>query len=840
MRHSVNAACATAFAAVLAAAVPARAPAQVENAIERDQGLPSGMALPVVGAAAAEEPTAMETNPAGVGFVPRLALQYFHEEEITQGSDADGFWTATGLGPLGVGFAMQWIRPGEAPPARYRKTSLALTLGDKRTFSFGFQWNWWASHDPALDQLASWDVGLTIRPWRHLSIGASMRDRDARFGNVALPVRYDIGVATRFWQDAVTLSADLLANDRTVDDFYPTHVAFGATVDVPFGLALAAQVQIPIRSNAPGPSGATALVALTWNGPHVGWTGGALPIRDRTAWLIGVRASSERYRSDLPGYVGPVLDVGRELEPPTRIAFLTFGEPDPFGRLMAKLEALSADRDVAAVVLRIDDLPLGSGRIEDLRSAIGRVRQEKPVLAYLVGGGTREYWLATAASAIAAQPGSALIVNGVSTSTYFLRDGLARLGVAFEVVKRGAYKSAPEPLVRRDASPEAREATNALLDDVFGRIVSDVAAARGISEERVRALVDQGVFSTEEARDARLVDEAIWPDEVENWARRAARRAVDLARGYDPQPERRAERWGPVAVVEVIRVEGTITAGKSRGGQIGVDAIAGAESIAAQLRRAADNRAVKAIVLRVESPGGDGVASDRIWREVVRARRRKPVVASMGDLAASGGYLAAVGADEIIAEPTTLTGSIGVFALKPDLSGLLAKLSIGREAYTRGANSQIASVAKPWSDAERATVDRQIERFYALFVDRVAEGRKLPRAAVEPVAGGRVWTGRQALERRLVDRLGSLQDAIDLAKQRAGLGARDLVEVRRAERGDGDLGAMVSSAIAAAVPPDPVTRTLAAIPELRALSVVSELGTIVAMPVEWVVPEASP
>ncbi|HVI96979.1 MAG TPA: S49 family peptidase, partial [Anaeromyxobacter sp.] len=153
---------------------------------------------------------------------------------------------------------------------------------------------------------------------------------------------------------------------------------------------------------------------------------------------------------------------------------------------------------------------------------------------------------------------------------------------------------------------------------------------------------------------------------------------------------------------------------------------------------------------------------------------------------------------------------------------------------------EIASVVKPWSATERATVEQQIDRFYALFVDRVAEGRKLPRAEVEPIAGGRVWTGRQAFERRLVDQLGSLQDAIEIAKQRAGLRARDVVLVRRARPVDGDLGAMVSSAVAAAVPPDPVTRALAAIPELRALAVAAELGTIVAMPVEWVVPEAAP
>jgi protease-4 len=257
----------------------------------------------------------------------------------------------------------------------------------------------------------------------------------------------------------------------------------------------------------------------------------------------------------------------------------------------------------------------------------------------------------------------------------------------------------------------------------------------------------------------------------------------------------------------------------------------GAETIAAQLRTAAADPEVKAIVLRIESPGGDGLGSDLIYRAVQKAREKKPVIASMGDVAASGGYLAAAGAETIVAEPTTLTGSIGVFILKPELSGLLAKLGVKRDASGRGELSQIESFAKPWTEKERKAVEKQIEAFYGTFVDRVATGRKMPREKVEAVAGGRVWTGRQAAERGLVDRLGSLDDAIAMALARTGLSRED-VAVRRAGGGAGD----ALAASAGALSTGPLERALGSIPEVRAVAALSEMGTVLALPVEWVTP----
>lgn len=824
MTRSVNAPLA---AALLVAAAPAAA--QVRNALDRQAGLPAGVAVPVAGVAAAEEPAGISATPAAAGFVGLPALQWFHEGEVTPGAVADGLWAATGLGPLGAGLSLEWIRPGDGGGARYRKRTFALTLGDRRSFSLGVGWNRVSSPDPALDAFTSWDAGLTIRPWRHLSVAAAMLGRDARLRGARVPLRYDLGLATRFLDDAVTLTADLLADDRARDDFFATHVAFGAAAELRAGLALSLQVQVPTRDQPGVSRDPSAVVAIAWNEPNAGLSGGATATPERTGWLAGARASVERYRAPPPSRRAPTLDLAREIEP-DRIPLLDLGDPDPYGLLLRRLDALATDPGAPAVVLKIGRLPLGAGRVEELRGAIAAVAARKPVLAYVTGGGTKEYWLATAATAVAVPPGSALQVNGLATSALYLTEGLARAGIAFEVVVAGDYKSAPEPLVRTGPSPEAREVTDAILDDVFGRVVGDIAAARGLPEAKVRALVDEGLLGSEEAKAAGLVDEVIWPDEAEGWARRAVGRGVGLAGAYRPGRPRAAQRWGRRPVIEVIRIEGAIVGGRSRQR---LAELAGAETISAQLRRAAADGEVKAIVLRVDSPGGDGLASELIWREVARARERKPVVASMGDAAASGGYLAAVAADVVVAEPSTLTGSIGVFALKPDLSGLLAKLALRREAWARGEAAQLTSPAKPWSERERRAVERQIAAFYGIFVERVAEGRRRPRAEIEEVARGRVWTGRQAVERGLVDRLGSLGDALEIARKRAGLAPGE-AEVRRAA-GAGATGTLPLAGALARAADGPLLRAAASVPELRALSLLSEMGPVVAMPVEWVV-----
>ena len=819
-------------ASALLLSAPLAAAAQTQNLQLRAQGLPAGIAVPNGSVAGAEEPTALEVNPAGIGFVDGFTLQYFHEGRRETGQAGDGVWLAAPIGPLVPALAMQWLRPANAGGPHFRKTTLGLGVGG-RTAAFAVSWNFYDSPDRDLDEVGSLDAGLTVRPWRHLSIGASVLGMTARRGGQRLPIRYDFGAATRFWRDSLTLSADLLTDDRGRNDLTLNATALGVGLELGLGVAVHFQVQLPVHGDLAGPAGARyAQLALTFNRPHAGITtaGGVGNGADRT-WLVGARLSGPRYRSAaLSSGAVPQIDLSESLERPRSLIF--GAGRDPYVRLVQRLISARDDPSIPALAVKIDALPAGQGRIEELRGLLLQVKDRKPVAAYLVGGGMKEYYLASAASVVLAPPSAELFPKGLATSTPFLREGLAKIGVAFDVVAVGRYKNAPDPLVRRDMSDAQREVTDSVLDDLFARQVRGIAAARGLDEARVRELVDTGVFTAEQARDARLIDHVSWPDEVDEALSARVGQRVHLEESWDPPAERRAQRWGSKPAIAVVRVQGAITHGKSRSEPFGFGGVAGSETVTKLIKRAAESRNVAAIVLRVDSPGGDGLASDLIWREVMQARRAgKPVIASMGDLAASGGYLVSLAADAIVAQPSTLTGSIGVFAVKPDFSGLLGKIGVHAVTLKRGRHADLESLARPWTKEERGLVQRQVLAFYDLFLARVSEGRRLPKEAVARIAEGRVWTGAQALERGLVDRLGTFEDALLLAKQKAGLAPDEDVEIQHFEEGRGVLAELALGL--SAEEESPLAVVVRRLPELSAAAVLLEMGPLVALPPGW-------
>lgn len=822
-----------AMAAVLACG-PLAARGQTRNLQGRALGEPAGMALPNVSVAGAEEPTALELNPAGVGFVDGATLQYFHEGRTGVDQAGDGVWLAAPIGPLVPAFSMQWIRPAPGGGSRFRKTTLGGALALGRCASLGVAWNFYDTPDPLLDRLGSLDLGVTARPWRHLSLGVAARGLTGRLDGRRLPVEYDFGIATRLWRDALTLSADLLTSDQGTNDLAVRAGAVGLGVELGFGLAVQFQLQFPLHGGLTGPAGATyGQLALTFNTAHAGVTAAGGSGGGADTWLVGARLSAKRYRSlRLPG-AAPRIDLAAALSRAHPLLF--WRQRDAYGELLKLLAEVRDDPAVPAVALRIDALPVGQGRIEELRRSILAVKAKKPVAAYLMGGGMKEYYLSTAASIVLSPPSAALFPSGLASSTPFLKEGLSKIGVAFDVVAIGRYKNAPDPLVRRDMSEAQREAAGSLLDDLYAREVREIAAARGLDEARVRQLVDVGVFSAEQARTARLIDAVVWPDEVEEALSARAGRTIRLADRWDRSEPRGAQRWGPRQAIAVVRIEGAIAPGRSRLDPFGAAGIAGADAIAELIRRAASDRDVVAIVLRVDSPGGDALASDLLWREVMQARRAgKPVVASMGDAAASGGYLVSTAAETILAEPSTYTGSIGAFAVKPDLSALLGKLGVNPVTLKRGQHADLTSLTRRWTDEERKLVEQQVLGFYELFLARVAEGRHLARDAVAKLAEGRVWTGAQALERGLVDRIGSLEDAVRIAKQKAGFPALEDLDVRAFEPSRSwleRLGGTVAAAEQAEA--NPLAALAARLPELAKAFALLEMGPLVALPPGW-------
>ena len=442
------------------------------------------------------------------------------------------------------------------------------------------------------------------------------------------------------------------------------------------------------------------------------------------------------------------------------------------------LHKAAADRRIRAIVLAPQGVDAGWAKLQELREGLIAFRQSgKPVYAYLRAPGLREYYLATAADRITMGPEDYLDVKGLRAELMYLRQTLDKIGVQVEVVHAGKYKDAPDMFTRASMSPETREVLDSVLDDLYAQVTGAIAAARKKSPEQIRAAIDEGPFLSRDALAAGLVDALQYQDQVfgdlERQLKLSGAHKISQ-KDYQQIPPQSVgvETGSPIAFVVA---EGDIVRGDDAG--LGNRASCSATEMTTLLRRVGADRSVRGVIVRVDSPGGDSFASDEIWREVSALSKKKPLVVSMSDTAASGGYYIAMTGDPVLAYPGTFTGSIGVFYGKVDLRGLYDKLGIRKEILTRGRFAAIDSDYTPLSGVERAKVQKGVDAFYRTFLQRVAEGRKKTAAQIEPVAEGRVWLGDQALANGLVDASGGIDRAIELLKQKAGLRREDKVRL---------------------------------------------------------------
>jgi protease-4 len=445
------------------------------------------------------------------------------------------------------------------------------------------------------------------------------------------------------------------------------------------------------------------------------------------------------------------------------------------------LRRARADDKVRALVVKIGGRQIGFARVQELRSAIAAFRRAgKATVAWAetygeFGPGNAAYYLATAFGRIWLQPSGDVGLTGLSLEQWFLRGALDKLGLEYEVSKRHEYKTAADRLTEQGFTGPAREALQQLASSLTGQITEAVAERLAIPAAQARELIDNGPYVAEEALELRLVDALGYRDEVYDDVRKSAgadshllylgryHRSRALAERARKLPEPTKD------MVALIYAAGPIRRGRSGRGPMSGGAM-GSDTVSAALRTAAADRRVRAIVLRINSPGGSYVASDTIWREVVRARQAgTPIVVSMGDVAASGGYYIAMAADEIVAQPGTITGSIGVLSGKPVTSSLLERVGITTDSVTVGAHADMFSTTRPFSEEEWAKINSWLDRIYADFTGKVASGRNMTPEQVHEIARGRVWTGADAATIGLVDRLGGLDDAMALARRKADL-----------------------------------------------------------------------
>ena len=468
-------------------------------------------------------------------------------------------------------------------------------------------------------------------------------------------------------------------------------------------------------------------------------------------------------------------------KPPLELpAFLGAGGPGlTVAHVWMTLQKAAADAHIKAIVLEPEGLATGWATLEEIRSDIERFRKSgKPVYAFLRAPSTRDYYVALAADRIYLGPQEPLMLKGLRAEMMYFKKTLDKLGVSVDVEHAGKYKDYGDMFTRADMSPETREVMTSVVDDLYGNLVRRIAEGRKKSPEEVRALIDQGPFTAAQARHAGLVDELRFEDQM--WGELKDRlhsgELKKVAAGeYMKVPMEAVGLQGKSRIAMVIG-EGDITRGDA-----GDDGSTGnnltSYGFDKLLRQVAEDSSIKGVVVRIDSPGGEQVASDEIWRQMNLLSKKKPLVFSMADLAASGGYYIAMTGDPVVAYPGTLTGSIGVVFGKPNLHGLYDKLGITKDSVERGKHAGIDSDYASLTPDERQLLRDGVEESYRDFVAKVADARHRGFNDIEPLAQGRVWLGSQAKARGLVDELGGFDTAIELVKKKAHIPAGERVSL---------------------------------------------------------------
>ncbi len=479
------------------------------------------------------------------------------------------------------------------------------------------------------------------------------------------------------------------------------------------------------------------------------------------------------------------------------------GGPSLFGDLgrdlrqtIGRIDKAAQDDEIQGLVLEINEPSIGRGRINEVREAIKRFRKaDKKVYAYFEQASTSGYLIASACDEVVMPESGGLMIPGVYAEMTYYKGMLDKLGLKADFLHIGEAKGAAEPFTRESMSDGVRENLTNMMDDIFNQIVEDIATGRGLAADKVKKLIDDGVFEPAEALEAGLVDKLAYEDQLREYLTKQyeaddlvyvmnyGKKKVDqdfsgtmglikLMQAFmGPQSPSKRDAERKVAIVYAL---GGITSGKSTADLFG-EVTMGSETIVKAIREAAEEDDVVAIVLRIDSPGGSALASDMIWRATQETG--KPIVASMSNVAASGGYYIAMGCDKIIAEPGTVTGSIGVVGGKISLGGLYDKVGVTTDVIQRGANAGLFSTTRVWNESERDAIRESMLNVYEQFTGKVAQGRHMPLDRVKELAGGRVYTGRDAKQLGLIDELGTLRDAIQAAQALAGVDRETELEI---------------------------------------------------------------
>ena len=720
--------------------------------------------------ATTDDALAMFGNPAGLAAGRSANLGLFY----TEGQNSE---RRVGLAAATPAFGIAYGYWNKAHEKSLLSTAVSAPIGELA--SMGVRGRW-LKLEPGT--YFGFDLGLLIRPMRFISLGAVVNNVNRPGLDTEIFERdYRLGLGLRPMTDRLTLFGEWSVAEN--EDIDQSRFQFGAETEVVDGLVFRGSVDRDLSFRAG--------ILVNFANSSAGYTATVDTADGLVENSFQIGSSSERNRSftTVAGEIAEVRISGRIEDSPPGFSLLG-GSAVSLEGVSSQLKKARDDKAVVGLLLNIKTFQAGAATVFEIRRQVEAVREAgKKVVAYLEQGGMDlALYLASAADKVVVCPSSEVIVKGPHAEVMMLKGLLDKIGVEADVVRAGEYKSAVEPLTRETLSPEAREQLQDLVDGIFDEVTAGIFRARDISAEEMARILDRGISRPDEAKGLGLVDEIGYYDD----AKLVIARLVEM-KAEDPDRIRtvslrdrtyRRYSWVGPPKVAVLMASGSIVTGESQTDFLYGSQNLGSETLVRQLKCLKADRSTRAVVLRIDSPGGDGLASDLIWREVKKFKDSgKPIVVSMSDVAASGGYFIGCSADRIFADPTTITGSIGVFGGKAVLAGTYEKLGINPEVVKSTEHSDAFSPTRKFTDDERRIFQDHIDYYYEDFVSKVAQGRGLEKDEVFKLAKGRVYTGTRAKELGLIDEIGTLEDAIDDAGKRAGISGEPRVVYVRQDQG---------------------------------------------------------
>lgn len=731
---------------------------------------PQSVPLPAI--ALLDDSAALGFNPAGAGA--RDLFEIYLSKSLNP-MNPNQFNIFAGI--PNVSFGYQQFQAGNIGELRRFSTALSYPIQDY--LSLGLAYHLTQETALANSNIHSFDLGLQFRPVRYLSLGASIRNLNApQVASQRIQRSYVAGLGIRPLGERLTLTADAQWDEG--DDVKAITGLFGLETEPVDGLILRGSIDLKAQFMLG--------LALQFNHFNLGYFHGingselqdAAHLKLTNTTFHSVLQQMSNHFAYINLHQGLLLDSGESLPP-----LLNRNQPVSYWQFLEQLHRVETLPRYKGVVIDMGSLRTGLGTIEEIHQALRRVRSAgKQIIVYLKDAGMAEHYLASLADKIVIHPLGSLQMRGFAYILPHYQELLEHLGIEVEFIKVGQYKTGLEAYTQKSPSPATLEQYGAIQKDESERYLANLKATRNLDSALLQKIFNQSLFNAQEAKAAGLVDAVAYPDEipelVANLIHQPQSQFEDISRTHFED-----RNWEPKDKIAVLYISGSIVDGRSGRGLIWGEEFTGSDSLVEQIYALRQDPQVKGLVVRINSPGGSALASDEIYRalKLYKKQTGHPVIVSMADVAASGGYWIALAGDKILANASTMTGSIGIYAGKTNFKGLFDQLGIRNTVIKSSEKADANGQHRGYTESERQIIQNNLREYYRIFLERVSENRHLDIATVEQLAQGRVYTGKQAQQLQLVDQLGGLSEAIALARAQSKIQSREIAVKHLPEAG---------------------------------------------------------